>query len=169
MPSTNASPSLLRLFQYTRCANDLVIEALRDARAGAPAEEALRLLSHLLRAQSIWWGRAVGDEETAGLELWTTDTLEACAERSARSIDRWTEVIEAAGDLTRTVRYRNSAGTAFETDLRDIAHHVVNHATHHRAQIARLLREAGEEPPASDYIYYLRSPESSPPAQSRTG
>jgi uncharacterized damage-inducible protein DinB len=33
---------------------------------------------------------------------------------------------------------------------------VVNHGTHHRAQIALLLREAEIAPPATGYIYYLR-------------
>ena len=63
---------------------------------------------------------------------------------------------ERAGALDAPVAYTNSSGTAFETPLRDILTHVVNHGTHHRAQIALVLREAGIAPPATDYIYFVR-------------
>jgi uncharacterized damage-inducible protein DinB len=66
------------------------------------------------------------------------------------------EVLASADDLNRTVSYRNSSGTAFDTPLAVIAHHVVNHATHHRGQIAREIRRADGTPPATDYIFYDR-------------
>jgi uncharacterized damage-inducible protein DinB len=158
-PSEPTPHSLTDLFRYTRWANERMLDALRDV--GPPEDgdgeidEALTLFSHLLRAQSIWWGRVTGDDEAAALALWEQDDLDACAARSTRSINRWQDLL-ASGDLTRTVRYRNSSGTAYENTLRDLAHHVVNHGTHHRAQIARLLRQSGLTPPGTDYIFYLR-------------
>ncbi|MCS3649485.1 putative damage-inducible protein DinB [Salinibacter ruber] len=52
--------------------------------------------------------------------------------------------------------YTNSTGTRFETPLRDCRRDVVNHGTHHRAQIALVLREADGAPPPTDYIFFVR-------------
>ena len=88
-----------------------------------------------------------------------TDDLDTCAERSARTTDEWIDLLQSTGDLTQSVRYQNTSGTPFENELQDLAHHVVNHGTHHRAQIAQTLRQSGESPPATDYIYFLRDAE----------
>jgi uncharacterized damage-inducible protein DinB len=166
MPSAEpvSSRQLAHLFRYTRWANDLVLDRLREL--GPPdgreaVEEARRLLSHLLRAQSIWWGR-VTQSEAASLELWATDDLDTCAERSAVSTERWLDVVQSADDLTQPVRYQNTSGRTFENELQEIAHHVVNHSTHHRAQIAQQIRRAGAEPPATDYIFFVRDPDANP-------
>lgn len=154
------------LFRYTRWANALVIEALREA--DESQHESLRrartLLSHLLRAQVVWLGR-VQSTEAAQLSFWETDALDACAWRNDESARDWLAFLNDCSetDLVQPVRYQNSQGTAFATGLSDIAAHVVNHATHHRAQIALLLREAGLEPPATDYIFYVREAEAPPP------
>lgn len=143
------------LFRYNRWANGRVLDAMRAAEA--VPDRAVELFSHLLRAQDVWYGR-VRDTEHANLDLWVEEDLAACAERAEASADRWHTVLEAcaAEDLDRAVAYTNSKGTHFETPLRDVLTHVVNHGTHHRAQIALVLREADIPPPATDYIFYLR-------------
>lgn len=119
-------------------------------------DRAKELLSHLLRVQDVWYGRVQGTDH-AELDLWATDSLAACAERLDESTQRWQTVLSERGDdLDRPISYTNSSGTAFETPLRDLLTHVVNHGTHHRAQIALVLREADIAPPATDYIFYLR-------------
>ncbi len=157
MPSTptRTAGDFRSLFQYTRWANDRVLDTLQSADT-AP-DRAVELFSHLLRAQDIWFGR-VQDTDHATLSLWAEEELEACAERLGASDRRWQDVLDDVtnGDLDRPVSYTNSKGTAFETPLRDILSHVVNHGTHHRAQIAFLLREADIAPPATDYIFYVR-------------
>ncbi len=154
MPSSHRA-ALVDLFRYTRWADRRMLAALREAADSASGElvEARELLSHQLRAQEIWLERVTGTGDAP--ELWATDDFDTCRERLETCAERWIDLVQSADDLA-AVDDRNSAGTAFSTPLRVIAHHVVNHATHHRAQIAQHLRAAGFEPPATDYIYYDR-------------
>lgn len=157
MPSTPTRTvgDFRSLFQYTRWANERVLDALQSA--DAVPDRAVELFSHLLRAQDLWFGRTQ-DTDHATLSLWVEEDLEACAERLEASDRRWQEVLNGVTEeaLDHPIAYTNSKGTAFETPLRDILSHVVNHGTHHRAQIALVLREADITPPATDYIFYVR-------------
>lgn len=154
-----ASPDVQTLLQYTHWANDRVLDALRSA--DAVPERILELMTHLLRTQDVWYGR-VANTAHADLDFWAVDDLSTCAERAENSTKRWRSLVADRTDrLNQPIAYTNSSGTAFETPLRDILRHVVNHATHHRAQIALLLREAGIPPPATDYIFFVREDEAS--------
>ncbi|MFB6230580.1 MAG: DinB family protein [Salinibacter sp.] len=143
------------LFRHARWANSRVLSAMQDA--DAEPGRAVELLSHLLRVQDMWRGRVEGTGH-ADLSLWVDEDLAACAERAGASARRWEALLERCSpeDLDRAVAYVNSEGTPFETPLRDILTHVVNHSTHHRAQIALVLREAGVAPPSTGYIFYVR-------------
>ena len=145
-----------RLLNYTKWANTRILEALRSG--DDVPERAVELFSHLLRSRDVWYGRVEGTEH-ASLRFWVQDTLSECAERLDASTRRWRTVLadRGADGLDDTVEYENSSGEHFENTLRDVLTHVVNHGTHHRAQIALILREADIAPPATDYIYYLRN------------
>jgi uncharacterized damage-inducible protein DinB len=163
MSAAATADTFVPLFRYTRWADGRIIDALREADPTETREElaeARRLLSHSIRSQVVWLERLEGTAD-ASLNFWATDALDACAERLASATERWIEAVRA-GDLAAPVHYRNSSGTAFTNQRQEIAHHVVNHATHHRAQVARLLREAGHEPPATDFIIFARDPETNP-------
>ncbi len=143
------------LFRYTRWANDRMLDTMQAA--DPVPGRAVELLSHLLRAQDVWYGR-IEKTAHATLDLWADEDLAACAERAEASTRRWETVFDegAAIDLDQSIAYTNSKGTSFETPLRNLLSHVVNHSTHHRAQIALVLREAGIAPPATDYIFFVR-------------
>ncbi len=155
VPSTRSAGDFGSLFQYTEWANDRVLGTLRAA--DTVPEQAVELFSHLLRTQDMWYGR-VQSTDHATLDLWVDEDLSACADRVEASAQRWQTVLDDRGatDLDQPITYTNSSGISFETPLRGILSHVVNHGTHHRAQIALVLREAGIAPPATDYIFYLR-------------
>ena len=150
-----AAADLPSLFRYTRWANARVLGTMQEADA-VPAR-AVELLAHLLRVQDVCYGRVEGTSH-ADLDLWVDEGLAACADRAEASAERWQSVLDdwAAGEAAQSVGYTNSKGTRFETPLRDILQHVVNHGTHHRAQIALVLREAGLVPPPTDYIFFVR-------------
>lgn len=118
---------------------------------------ALELVSHLLRTQDVWYGR-VKKTDHANLSFWTTDSLATCEDRLEGSTNRWRTLLDehSDDDLRRTISYTNSEGRAFQTPLRDILTHVVNHGTHHRAQIALVLRRAEITPPPTDFIFFVR-------------
>lgn len=147
--------NFVTLFDYNEWATHRILDVMQ----GAPhlPDRALELLSHLLRTQDVWYGR-VKQTDHADLDFWTTDSLSTCVERFEESTQRWMRLIRrvAANDSDMTVQYTNSTGTPFETPFRDILMHVVNHGTHHRAQIAIVLRNAEITPPPTDYIFYVR-------------
>jgi uncharacterized damage-inducible protein DinB len=59
-----------------------------------------------------------------------------------------------AADLDRTFEVRRHE---FSYPLRALLHHLVNHGTHHRGQVATMLRQLGATPRSLDYHLYLRS------------
>lgn len=149
------------LFDYGKWANNRVLHALKSAEP--VPDRAVELFSHLLRSQDRWYGR-VRDTEHAYLDIWVEEDLTACARRAEASARRWDGVIDGVtrDALDEPVAYENTKGISFETPLRDILTHVVNHGTHHRAQIALVLREAEIAPPPTDYIFYVRENDDSP-------
>lgn len=61
------------------------------------------------------------------------------------------------GDFSGMIKYSNSKGDVFENSVEDILAHLVNHGTHHRAQIGQELKRSGlEKLPVTDYIFYIR-------------
>lgn len=144
------------LFDYNRWANERVLDALQNV--DPVPNRAQELFSHVLRAQDHWYARVAGTDHNT-IDLWATDPLSDCAERLQASTQRWQTVLDerAEDGPDPPIVYTNSRGTRYENTLRDICTHVVNHGTHHRSQIALVLRQADIAPPATDYIFYLRA------------
>lgn len=143
------------LFKYNRWASEQLIATMEEADSVPP--RATDLLMHLLRAQDVWHGRIEGAGH-ADLELWTDASLEDCIRRAGQTTRRYENLLGelSAEDLSSRIAYENSKGISFETPLREVLDHVVNHGTHHRGQIALVLRENEIVPPQTDYIFYLR-------------
>ena len=57
-------------------------------------------------------------------------------------------------DLTRAVEYRNTQGAQFRVELGALLLHVVNHASHHRSEIATMLTIVSGSPPDSGINTY---------------
>jgi len=90
--------------------------------------------------------------------IWPNWSMEEIDTESINARAAWHRFMSslAAGGLERFVDYQNLSGNQFRDVLSDIMTHVINHSTHHRAQIAKTVREAGLAPPLTDYIFYLR-------------
>ena len=82
MPGTNA-------WANRRAA--AMVGALSEAQAVRP----LLLLSHLLRAERVWLGRIQGLD--AALELWETDSLILCRDRTEANTGLFEKVLEGVG------------------------------------------------------------------------
>lgn len=151
------SDPYLRFARYNAWANRRV-GAMLEALSGAQLPRPLRLFSHLLRAERVWLGRMRGTEDAA-LPIWETDTLSVCrgrVEANAAAFEGLAASL-APADLSKIVIYTTSQGAEYRTPVGDILSHVFNHSTHHRGQIAFLVREAGRTPLPLDYIAYVRS------------
>jgi uncharacterized damage-inducible protein DinB len=145
----------LRLFDYDSYANTVIANLITQT--GNPGA-AVKLMGHLLGAQQMWYNRC-NYLPTTNILLWPEGDPGAFAqiieERSGLWID-FLNKLEAA-DFEKPIGYKNTRGEAFTNKLVDILGHVINHGTHHRAQIGQHLKLAGTDLPVTDYIIYLRS------------
>ncbi|MGO4184439.1 DinB family protein [Paenibacillus sp. TAF43_2] len=145
----------VKCFQHIAWANAQVIMALKLS--DLPMEKSLSLLSHVLAAEKVWLTRING-EDSAGMAIWPTHTLEQC-ERFAEQNKADYEVLLSKlveSDYGNESNYSDSKGNPFTTKISDILTQVVLHGSYHRGQIALLLRQAGAEPILTDYIIYER-------------
>ncbi len=147
-------PLIEKLYAHVTWADDRTLEALRAAE-DLPAK-ALELYAHVVAAELVWLARL--EERVAEVPVWPRWSVAECAGHAARAQEGFAEVLAALAeaDLDHPVHYANSAGQEFDTPVGEILVHVALHGSYHRGQVALLLREAGEEPAATDYIAYVR-------------
>lgn len=119
-------------------------------------ERALEFLSHLLNAQAIWLDRI--ENKNPIYKVWEMHSVDTCEKINQENYNRSQALLKAtdAKDLDTVIAYKNSKGIDFKNKIRDILFHIINHSTHHRAQISLILRQQGYDPPVSDYIFYKR-------------
>jgi uncharacterized damage-inducible protein DinB len=115
-------------------------------------------LVHLYRADCIWYDRLL-DVPTAALDAYeapgcTYDLQAAWNEMLAKTVT-WAEGLSEE-DWSREVSYKTLVGVAMVSPLWQIVLRLVNHGTHHRAQITHMLRQLGQRPVNLDLIGYYR-------------
>lgn len=144
---------LRRLFEHLAWADERVVEVVD--RTEDP--QALRLLSHLLAAEVVWYAR-IETGQSEHLNIWPTLTGEQCRDLSRENVRAYRKIVDELTPeaLEREIVYRNSKGTEYRTALADILLHVALHGTYHRGQIALRLRDADHEPVNTDYITFVR-------------
>lgn len=111
-------------------------------------------LAHIYLADRVWqeritqsgkpvvWDASLAEAETAWPEI-------------QQAWEAWSDALQD-GDLEKSVPYKSIAGNPAENTAAEIITHVVNHATLHRGQVVGMIRQLGVQPPATDFIYYLR-------------
>lgn len=144
-----------KIYSYNQWANTRVFQHLKTLEHELP--EISKRLSHIVAAEEIWYNR-IKSLDFHPLPLFAVQPGEVLEPRLNASAHRWLELVEQTDDFEVQVDYRNQTGKAFKNSLGDIMIHVVNHGTHHRGQIATLLRQEGFEPVPVDYIVYSREP-----------
>ena len=63
----------------------------------------------------------------------------------------------AEADLERPVIYKNTQGAEFQVALGPLLQHVVNHATHHRSEVATMITLISGSPPDTGISTYRTS------------
>ncbi len=140
-----------KLFEYDLWANKKILLAIRELDESGIREEAISLLSHIIAAQKVWMHRITG-EETA-VDIWPELSTAEISQIMKENTEKLKGLV-AYSD--KTITYQNSKGKEFNNAVGDILTHLVIHGQHHRAQIAKLIRQAGQTPPGTDYILFLR-------------
>lgn len=148
----------IRLFNYD-CHTNLKFADLMLTRP--QMQEPATLMSHMLAAQQIWLQRCM-DNTLPAAPVWPQLPMDSFREVIENNYACWIAFIEdmQTNAFERSISYTTSRGEKFENKLIDILTHVINHGTHHRAQIGRHLKLSGVELPVSDYILYIRDLES---------
>jgi uncharacterized damage-inducible protein DinB len=57
--------------------------------------------------------------------------------------------------LDRVIAYVNTKGEEWRYPLWQMMHHVVNHSSYHRGQVATMLRQLGAEPKPTDFLVFF--------------
>jgi len=151
------------LYAYNRWANARLLDAssllpdeLLRRDVASSYRSIFETLRHIAWGEWLWLGRWQEQAPAGRNPLF-------CADLTALR-PRWSEIERdqsqfisglAPLDLDRSVSYENPAATRWTYSLRHMLHHVVNHSTYHRGQVAGMLRQAGTTPPATDFLLYL--------------
>jgi uncharacterized damage-inducible protein DinB len=145
----------LRLFDYDRHANNVMLGLI--SKANNP-EAPVKLMAHLLASQQVWFHRCAGTTGVAP-NIWPEPMPDNFRDSINNSNHLWAEFLNTLenDEFEKQIDYKNSRGEAFSNRLVDILGHVINHGTHHRAQIGQQLKIGGTELPFTDYIIYIRN------------
>ena len=140
---------MISLIQYDSWANQRFIDSLTIT----PLPEALRLMSHIVMARSVWISRIKqGNQQTNPWQEYDLiDMNRIMAEQ-----DEALSVIVGQMNIDSIINYQNSKGERFENELFGILHHLFLHSAYHRGQISNHLLRKNIKPPITDYIFYLR-------------
>ncbi|PAW94523.1 hypothetical protein CKK33_13900 [Mucilaginibacter sp. MD40] len=143
------------LFNYDHYCNKQIIDILLGTDIQG---KALDLMAHIFNAQQIWLNRCT-QRAMNGLKPWDAIKADELTDTNDKNFSQWCDYVNSLqpADLDGVISYQNFSGASFNDQLIDIISHVINHGTHHRAQVGQLLKAAGAELPATDYVHYIRT------------
>ena len=144
----------LQLFTYNHWASERLLATLQKEQVAD--EKILMWMSHVSNAEFIWWDRIQGRNPRVG--VFDTYSLDVCKKKVSTFHQEILPWIEDAGStqFEEPFSYQNSKGKVFSNSIREVLTHVVNHGTHHRAQVSARLRNLGIAPPPTDFIFFAR-------------
>jgi uncharacterized damage-inducible protein DinB len=145
----------VRMLRYDYNTNLLMLHTMMNA---GNNKQAIALLAHVMGAQQVWLHRCK-KEPAIGGSIWPDWDLEKIALTLEENFVQWKLFVESlkVEDFNTMINYQNSRGESFSNRLSDILAHLMNHGTHHRAQIGQLLKFDGlQKLPITDYIFYIR-------------
>lgn len=140
----------LDLFHYNHHYNKELIRALK-AHPEDVSDKCLQLFSHILNVHRAWNYKIQPGE--APYDGWQMHQIHEYDEINQQNWEDSMRILETS-DLEQIVTYSISTGQVFNTRIRDLLFHIINHSTYHRAQIATEFRQCGLKPLLTDYIMY---------------
>lgn len=140
------------LLNYDSWANSKVFRSINKLPESKERSDILALFAHLLTAQLVWVNRI--KNESLPSEIWPSLSIPEIEKLLQDNSPKIRELIPKKDEV---IHYKNSKGKSFRNTVEEILIHLTIHGQHHRAQIATLLRQAGQSPPATDFIFFLRT------------
>lgn len=114
-----------------------------------------RMFAHIYGADWIWLARWRGSSPTRlpGDEFKTMSELRQCWDVLEREQRDYLEAVRPI-DLGNVVEWKNTSGQPFQLALGVLLHHVPNHATHHRSEVATMMTMISGSPPDTGIVTY---------------
>lgn len=141
-----------QLLDYNFYCNKALIE--RCSELENVSERTNLLFSHILNAHHAWNMRLLDKERE--YDVWQIHLLENWEAIHYENQRTTFEIITNTEDFSKRVDYETTEGRVFANELKDVLFHIINHSTHHRAQILADFRANEIEPNDLDYISYKR-------------
>ena len=132
-----------------------------DRRTSPEFQKAVGWLAHLAVARRVWLERlSVIPAKTSGPFFPDGKTLADTIADLKEVQELWSRYLAKMSDdeLARTIEYKSLDAGRFCNRVEDVLTQLFTHSAYHRGQIASLVRAAGGEPTATDYIYWCREP-----------
>jgi uncharacterized damage-inducible protein DinB len=140
------------LYDYNYYCNKQIIDLCTTTKE--VPEKALSLFSHILNAHAIWNARIL--DKPHDVSVWQMHDVTAWEDLHYQNQRTTFGILTNNENFDTQIDYQNSNGKAYSNSLQDILFHIINHSTHHRAQINAELKANKIDPLVSDYIFYKR-------------
>ena len=147
------NPLFNSLFDYNYFCNKQIIEFSKQE--PNLSEKVISLFSHILNAHHTWNARILQHEASIG--VWDSIPVEKWEDVHYENQRTTFEILSNNENFDKSISYQNSKGDSYSNSLKDILLHIINHSTHHRAQIITLLKDQGHTIAPLDYIFYKRA------------
>ncbi len=141
-----------QLFDYNFYCNKGLIKECSEL--DKVPERSIELFSHILNAHDIWNSRSLNRKPK--FEVWQVHDIKHWEDIHYENQRSSFEIITNASDFDKRIDYETNEGRLFTNTLGEILFHIINHSTHHRAQIAVDFRSNDIDPKSLDYIFYKR-------------
>lgn len=127
-----------RLFDETLKRGEDAVE--RDLGTHWSFPSVRRMFAHIYGADWLWLSRWKGTSPTSlpGADITSMTALRQRWDPLEAEQQAFVDGLGDA-DLARIIEYKNTEGKPFRAPLGQLLPHVVNHATHHRSEIATML------------------------------
>jgi uncharacterized damage-inducible protein DinB len=152
-----------RWFEHEKDAHAKVMSSLesipRERLECAEALRAIEILAHIAIARLLWLARLGIAPRPA--ELFPKGVgIDQVAAMLQSAHELWTNYLAQLDEepLARPIEYQSIDGSGYRNTLEEILTQLSTHSPYHRGQIAMLVRAAGGEPAATDFIYWCREP-----------
>lgn len=149
-----------RYFEYEVDAHRKVFASLEAVPAGKREaggfRKAVELMAHVVSARLMWLHRFGAVEASPGGFFPKGETLEDVVARCGRMEEAWKRYLErlTEAELGRVFDYVATDGKPYRKRVEDILTQLFFHSGYHRGQVALLLRQLGEEPAVTDFVFW---------------
>ena len=153
---------IFRLYRYNQWANAKLLDAAaklspeqQNQDLGGSFPTVRRVIAHLVVTEWAWLQRWCGVNPAAVPNWSDGEVPELAAQLKDIEKDRAMFLNGLSDDALKTrIDYKYLSGNPGSGEVQDLLVHVVNHATYHRGQLAAMIRQLGNAPPSTDFVFF---------------